>query len=283
MPRPSSPRARRGDSRKRVRDGGIGGIPVLPAAVLTLIVAGFALATWAGRQASVPTDPETLCRTDLAPPVVHAVLIDVTDAFSEGERLQVLQEIERLRLDLERFGLLELYTIQPAGMTHPLLALCNPGRGQDMNSLYQNPVLAEKRWRSGFQERVSEVLDQVVSTGDSGSSPIMESVRGLATRSFGGADRDGSRKRLTVFSDLLQHAPGDYSHYRRPLMAYEDFASTRVGHATRVNLTGVDVDIHYIARPDTHHLQGSDHQKFWLAYFAASGASVQRFKKVFGD
>ena len=238
---------------------------------------------WAGRKAAAPTDPETLCRTDLPPPEVHAVLIDATDALSEGERIQVLQEVERLRQGMERFGRLELYAIEPEGLPTPLLSLCNPGRGRDMNSLYQNPALAERRWSSGFNDRVLVALDKVVTRSESESSPIMESIRSLATRSFGGVERDGAKKRLTVFSDLLQHAPGEYSHYRKPLLSYGNHASTRYGHATRVDLTGVEVDVFYITRPDTHGLQDRAHQTFWLDYFASSGASVQRFKKIFGD
>lgn len=233
---------------------------------------------------AVPTDGTTLCRTDMPPPVAHAVILDVTDTLSDGERLEVFNRIERVRSRLPRFGLLELYAIDSAAAPgSALISICNPGRGEDMNSLYQNPVMAERRWQEDFHGRLEQALDEVVTQQDSRQSRIMESTRAIATQGFGRAALDGSEKRLTIFSDLLQHAPGEYSQYQRPLSPYAAFRETTYGHATRVNLSRVHVQIFYIERPSTHHLQDGEHQKFWYDYFQASGAVVDGFTKIFGD
>ena len=220
----------------------------------------------------------------MPPPLTHAVIVDVTDTLSDGERLQVLNEVDRIRSQLPRFALIEVYAIDSAlspGVA--LVSICNPGRGQDMNSLYQNPGMAERRWRQEFRDRLAGTLDAVVAREDSRQSLILESTRVIATHGFGRAALDGSEKHLTVFSDLLQHAPGEYSQYSRPLSPYAAFRETRYGHATRVNLSGVHVRVFYIERPSTHQLQDGGHQKFWYDYFQASGAVVEGFKKVFGD
>lgn len=273
---------RRASAHKKPKDTG-GPNPLVPGTIVALLAALVVGAWWIGQRTSVPTDPETLCRTDVPPPVTHAVLIDVTDTLSGGERVQVLNEIERLRVRLPRFALLEIYAIDSAATPEAaLISICNPGRGEDMNSLYQNPAMAERRWEEGFRDRLNQTLDEVVMRSDSQQSLIFEAVRAVATESFGRVVLDGSEKHLTVFSDLLQHAPGEYSQYSRPLSDYGNFRQDRYGHATRANLAGVHVRVFYIERPSTHHLQDGSHQKFWFEYFQAGGAVVEGFKKIFG-
>lgn len=281
MPVPRS--ERRSRSRSRHRDARSSN-PLVPGAIVVLLAALVAGAWWMGQRTSVPTDAGTLCRTDVPPPATHAVLIDVTDTLSSGERVQVLNEIERLRMQLPRFALLEIYAIDSAATPEAaLISICNPGRGADMNSLYQNPAMAERRWEEEFRDRLIRTLDDVVTRADSQQSLILEAVRAVATESFGRVALDGSEKHLTVFSDLLQHAPGEYSQYSRPLADYGTFRQGRYGHATRTNLSGVHVRVFYIERPSTHHLQDGSHQKFWFEYFQAGGAVVEGFKKIFGD
>ena len=248
--------------------------------LLALLAAG----QWLASSSVVPTDAATLCRQDRPPPVVTTVVIDVTDGLTSGERAQVQGELMRIRDALPRFGMLEVHALGREALDplEPKFSLCNPGRGTDMNELYQNPRLAEKRWEEGFNLRLEETLAEVVTGEVSGQSLILEAVKSISLMRLAQPGFDGAEKRLVLISDLLQHTPGSYSHYTsKP--DYALFASTTPGSAARTSLQDVQVELYYIQRPRTAALQGAEHLQFWISHFERNGGVVNRVRKIFGD
>lgn len=279
-----SPRGNRGysSSGREGRQGRWGIIVAL--SVLAALVALLAGGMWLARTASIPTDPLTLCRQDQPPPVVAIVVVDVTDGLTATEQSQVLGEVVRLRDALPRFGLLEIHALGREALNPeaPRVSLCNPGRGSDMNELYQNPRLAEQKWESEFSFRLKETLEEVVSGEVSDQSLILEAVKAISLTRLAQPEFDGVDKRLVLVSDLLQHSPGTYSHYTSQ-PEYESFSDTPSGAAARTNLHGVQVELHYIERPRTAGLQGAEHLQFWVSHFERNGGVVARVKKIIGD
>lgn len=251
---------------------------------ITLIVL-ICVGLWFGYSESIAVDADTLCRTDQSPPTVQVLLIDITDKLSSGERRQILNEVERIRADVPRFGLIAVYVVGRvrSDSTDSRLTLCNPGKGTEFNSIYQNPKLAEKRWGVDFRDRLDQVLQEVVAEDESDQSLIMEAIRDISIDLLTSPALDGSEKNLAVFSDLLQHAPGRYSHYKSPLLPLNDFRSTKYFAEVSTDLRNVNVQLFYIARPRTEHLQSNSHVKFWAAYLSELGARVQSVKRIFGD
>jgi hypothetical protein len=250
-------------------------------AAALLIVTGLALSLKGGSVA-VPTDTQTLCPTDRPVAEITVILLDVSDRFSEPQRLQIQNHLARLRDSTPRFGLVQVYTVDRIGrrVTEPVFHLCNPGTGSDLSRIYQNPELARRKW-NGFAERLAADIDRQTSQSALSSSPIFEAIQATALRTFGRPEYDGLPKRLVIVSDLLQNVPGGLNMYQR-VPPFGRFGRTAYFSRVRADLRGVAVAIYYLARPEVGQ-QGKRHLAFWDAYFRTQGARVESAVGVFGD
>src|SRR5439155_11347240 len=116
--------------------------------VLTaLVLAGVGLYL-KGEAVQVVTDSETLCPEARHIREVVVLLLDMSDQFSEPQRLEIKNKLARIRDKVARFGLIEVYVVGQIGqeVITPVFHLCNPGTGADLNRLYQNPDLARRKW-----------------------------------------------------------------------------------------------------------------------------------------
>lgn len=107
------------------------------------------------------------------------------------------------------------------------------------------------------------------------SSPIISSLEWVASD----RERDGSRKRILLVSDLIensdvlsQYDPGWLGHYGR---------SRKRIHDQCPMLDGVDVDILFPARADRA-TQDNVLVEWWLDYLRACGGRVQSVRKITG-
>jgi hypothetical protein len=253
-----------------------------------LALVGVAIAAYvAGRTSYVATDAATLCPIDGPPAEVVALVLDMSDRLNEVQLLSVRNHLQRLLYsELPRFAYVETYAVQDrAGVVaEPVIGLCNPGKGDDLNRVYQNPELARKRWEQDFAGVLSAKLEALLAAPESASSPIYEAIQAVAVRSFGNPSYDGRAKRLVVVSDLLQNVPGKGSggsHYRG-VPDFDAFRSSPYFSEVRADLSGVHVHLYYMNRSDQR-TQGSEHIRFWEDYFGAQGANVMTVERIFGD
>jgi hypothetical protein len=251
------------------------------AAAGVLIVLGVAL-TLKGNAVAIPSDSATLCPAGRPPSQVTVILLDVSDRLSEPQRLQIQNQLARLRDSMPRFGLVEVYTVDRLGrrVTEPAFHLCNPGTGADLSRLYQNPDLARKKW-NGFAGRLADDIDRQISQPATATSPIFEAIQATALRTFGNPGYDGVPKRLVIVSDLLQNVPGRLNMYAE-IPLFRAFRKTAYFSRIRADLRTVAVSIYYLARPEVRR-QGRRHLAFWDAYFRSQGAAVVSAEGVFGD
>ena len=257
-------------------------VAVAAAALLVLIgIVGFGY--YKSREATVATDPETLCRTDSPITDVLAMLIDVSDTLSDVQRVDILNRLERTRAGLPQFGLLEVYVLSSGDTTllRPSLSICNPGDGQGMSSLYQNPEIARRHWTKDFKARVDGVIGEAILHPDSATSPIFEAIRSVALFSFGALDREQAHHKLVIVSDLIQNVPGKYSQYQSS-SNFAEFSKTAYYTSVRSDLSDVTVEALYLNRPTAKAVQGRQHIDFWDAFFAAQGASLEKVNQIFG-
>jgi hypothetical protein len=276
------------DYRRDFGSGGAGRGPringrIAGAAATVAILTGTGVALSLKSQAvAVPTGDTSLCPTDSRLTSVTVILLDVSDRFSEPQRLQIQNHLERLRDSVPRFGLIEVYTVDRLGrrVTEPVFHLCNPGTGADLNRIYQNPELAKKKW-NGFAEKLVADVDRQVSLPAVPTSPIFEAIQATAVRTFGRPEYDGLPKRLVIVSDLLQNVPGGLSMYDG-VPSFKAFRNTDYFSQVRADLGGVSVAIYYLARSGAG-VQGRRHLGFWDAYFRFQGARVESAVGVFGD
>jgi hypothetical protein len=252
------------------------------AVIAVILIGGGAALAIKGHSAAVPVDATSLCPAERPPAEIDVLLLDVSDRFSEPQRLQLQNELARFRDSIPRFGLIEMYTVDRLSrrVTEPVVHLCNPGTGDDLNRIYQNPELARKKWQ-GFASRLNADIDRQISMPAMTSSPIFEAIQATALRTFGKPQYDGLPKRLVVVSDLLQNVPGQLSMYDG-VPSFASFEKQPYYSRVRSDLGGVSVQLYYLARP-TVRQQDGNHLAFWRDYFQAQGAEVEGVKKIFGD
>ena len=252
------------------------------AAVVLILIAGGATLAIKGNSAAVPTDGKTLCPTKRPPSQIMVILLDVSSRFSEPQRLQIQNQLARLRDSVPRFGLVEVYTVARLRrrLTEPVNHLCNPGTGAELNQMYQNPQLAKKKW-DGFAAQLRKDINKQIEAKPLATSPIFEAIQATALRTFGKPEYDGLPKRLVIISDLMQHVPGGLSMYKA-VPPFDEFKNTDYFARVRSDLSGVTVLLYYLVRPKVEE-QGPKHIAFWENYFRFEGAKMEPMEKVFGD
>jgi hypothetical protein len=252
------------------------------AAVALVLIVGGAMLALKGKAASVPTDSASLCPTRRPPSEVLVILLDVSSRLSEPQRLQLQNQLSRLRDSIPRLGLVQVYTVDKLRrrLTKPVNNLCNPGTGAELNQIYQNPQLARKKWYD-FAAKLRADIDGEIKSRPHKTSPIFEAIQATALRTFGKPEFDGLPKHLVIVSDLLQHVPGKLSMYK-DVPPFDKFKNTDYFARVRADLKGVKVLVYYLVRPGVKE-QDRKHLEFWEAYFHFQGADMEPVEKVFGD
>lgn len=272
--------------RGRTPRGGVGSSPstvkivVLAVILVSLLAVGVVLYV-KGQAGLVRTDPTTLCPIDRPPSEVIVLLLDMSDEFSEPQRLKIGNEFDGLKAGMARFGLIEAYAVDriEQRVTRPVVHLCNPGTGADLNRLYQNPDLARRKW-DGFVQQLDAELQRLMAASESPTSAIFEAVQATALRTFNRPEYEDLPMRLVIVSDLLQNVPGKFSQYQG-MQTFKEFKRSPYYSEVRADLTAVAVTLLYLVRPHAPQ-KWPDHYRFWEEYFLDQGATVERVEPVHG-
>lgn len=250
-------------------------------AILNFVLAGLAIvlisfAMFAIRPA--PYDERTLCGlTDEMPPHT-AIIIDKTDEYSAAQADFIADAIRRTRGRLEVGERLSLFELDAQGQFDPRgeFSLCNPGRGDQVNSLFRNPKMIEERYAALFEAPMETVLADLVVPKEAPASPIVEAVARLAqTENF--SDR-APRRSIVLISDMLQNSDLFTAYGGRGAMPSnvalaEDVADRITGRFGR-SLDGVSLEIRLIPRDNFVDLQRGALKDYWNDLFADLGITV---------
>ncbi len=257
----------------------IGGI----AAAIGVLLAGGAWLYFKSEELRVAADAETLCRTDGALPEVSVVLLDLSSALSDVQKLDLKNELTRIRDGVPRFGRIEIFAVDDHAprVLQPLLELCNPGRGEDMSEIYQNPQLARQRWERDFARTLDAAIEKLLGTPEAATSPIFEAIQAVALRTFDDpALDDVPSRRLVLVSDLMQNVPGKLRMYDG-IPAFDELARSPYWLDVKAELERVDVTVLYLQRPSSQRTW-QPQVDFWSRYFEAQGASIERVLPLSG-
>lgn len=270
-------RKKRINNRKRRKD--IFGSLII---IFVLIVIGSVVFSYIYvKNRHIKIDKNTFCpEKDLVE--ITAVLIDRTDKFNTVQQKSIKVHLEDLREEIPVGGLLSIYSVSATKneLLRPEFKMCNPGHGDEVNPLFGNPRIVEKRWMRGFDEPLQRVFNDMLSPGEATESPIMESIQSIAVSTFSSRKFRSVAKRLVLVSDMLQHTK-ELSHYRADL-DFTKFSKSNYYRRIRANLNGVKVIIFYINREEIGSIQGRDHIIFWQKYFADQGAILTRVVSIEG-
>jgi hypothetical protein len=200
------------------------------------------------------------------------VIIDGSDRITQRPQAFLRNHIEAIKQDIPRGGALEVYRLgkDPDRLLDPIVSVCNPGRGSDVDPLTKSRKRAEKVWQDTFQSKLQDVFDRLLNVPEESSSPIFESIQSVSISSFASPQWRNKPKRLVLVSDMLQFTK-EFSHYETP-GNFEKFRGTSYYHKVRTDLSEVEVTVFYVSRDTRKKTQGEGHRDFWKAYFLDQGA-----------
>lgn len=263
-------------SQKRRRKQRMHAILALASVLSLVVIAAVLFAPWERQE----YDLKTLCPYDGNYPRT-AVLVDATDTLNESQIKTVLEEMNDLRNRLALHEWVGIFILNEdnLNLSAPEIALCYPGDRSTANPLIQNPELIQREYETKFKNPMESAIKRLAQSSPQGTSPIHEMIYSVALN----RDFDSTKqRRLIIVSDMLQHTPPGYSHYRDGV----DFDAWRNSPHGRgfpqLSLLGVEVEILYLQRANDHSraVQNRGHVYFWENYFAELGASVQLLKPI---
>ncbi len=250
-------------------------------AILNFVLAGLAVAiigfSFYALQPE-PYDEVTLCEISDELPPHTAIIIDKTDEYSEQQADLIAAVIRRTRNRLEIGERFTLFELDQDGQFDPRgrFSLCNPGRGDQVNALFRNPVQIEERFNEKFNQPLESVLEDLVEPKEAPSSPVLEALARLGqTDAF--SDRAPAR-RIVIISDMLQNSDvftiygggGALPETMPEAINVADTVMRRFGDS----LNGVALEIRLIPRPRYVDLQRGALKDYWDEIFTELGVSV---------
>lgn len=241
--------------------------------VSALVLSGMSAAAYV--MMSSPPDPVALCERDVQIGHSTLVIIDTTDAFSENHKRRVDKTIRDERDRAPRGSKFSVIILNAADPYTPMeiVTACNPGRGDEVNQLFETASRTEKEWNEKFAAPIASAIAKAGEAGPAERSPIIETIAAALTR----PDFDARipHRRLVIISDLLEHEE------RYSQLAGGDFAAgysrSILGRIAPLDLANASVALDYLQRPEFAEIQGAAHRQFWRGLFTEAGATEVNF------
>lgn len=197
-------------------------------------------------------DSMTLCPNNGDYPVVK-LLIDKTDPWEKRDRQRLANIIRRIKDRLAEHERLSIFVLDETGTysPSPVFDMCSPGRGDQANSLYENPRLIQSKFEEKFAAPLDNMLDELLRPGTAPQSPILETVIGLR-----GSERN---VRLVVVSDMMQNTEA-LSLYRKQAVA---ISNDKVNDLCESSYSYNRVEVYFINRPRLSVAARQEARNFW--------------------
>lgn len=159
------------------------------------------VATALGFRYSVSLDkpkynPQTLCPMSGEYPVV-CVLIDKTDIWEENAGKQLSIILKKIKNNLSVYERLVIYVLDESG-NKQVFNMCNPGNGDQANSLYENPRKIKYKFDQKFSNPLDLLIPDLTKPGVAKRSPLIETIQKLNPTT--------NNDQLIIISDLMQNS-----------------------------------------------------------------------------
>lgn len=265
----------RHDRRDRAKSQGLTKILAVVIALLALV--GLYLWTVSDRRA---LDPQTLC-----PPgeeSITVLLVDVTDPLTLPQRQDFVNQLERLRTSIPRYGKLAIYKVDATSeqLLQPVIERCNPGTAADVSEWTGNPQATENEWREGFERPLDQAFLEITQASSADRSPIIESVQSIALTELTSPQAEGKPRQLIIASDLLQNT--DRITFYERLPAAEQLIASDAFRMLRTDLRDIEVELWMLQRPDSQQSQPRELINLWELIIREQGGDVTRVYNVSG-
>lgn len=208
-----------------------------------------------------PVNALTGCPKNQNAPGAHTVIIiDETDRLPANELAFVRDLVMTEYMWLPQGGRLTVKTLLADPDKGESIVVCRIAATSKTGGLLDNERLIRRRFDKIAGSRLAILFDELAVAPEQAASPIMEAV----AMAFDRTDflPNVPVRRLVVVSDFAQHSE-EYSMYGRGSLAVPDTLEDTFSR----DMSGVDVRLQYIRRPDLRGLQREPHREFWTSYF----------------
>lgn len=220
-------------------------------------------------------DKKTLCKKDKIYNK-HIILVDITDKYNYIQINDIKSKVENIIQNIKKTEQVKVYFLEDKvdATIKPALIVCNPGKGEDKNYLYNNPTLLKQKWNENFYKPLSQTISKISSNKEFKYSPIIELIQLINILEF---KNTKSTNRLTIISDMIQNSK-EFSFFKDHLT----FEKTKFADKYRTNMKNFDVNILLTRRDNLKHLQDKKHLQFWIDYFTKQHAVVSNIVRIDG-
>lgn len=249
-------------------------------AFAALVILGLVWAVYSVTRDRKALDPVTACPTSASSIVV--LLVDVTDPLTLAQRQDFLNQLERLRASVPRYGKLAIFQVDAASneLLRPVIERCNPGTAADVDEMTGNPAAVEEKYETLFKRPLDEAFGQLMSASGAERSPILESVQSVALTELKRPSVEGKPMRLIIASDLLQNTDRISFYGRVP--APQELLDSDAFRILRTDLKGIKVELWMLQRLDSQQRQPRALIDLWDTLITAQGGTVTRAYNVSG-
>lgn len=262
------------------RNAGRAGKAWLTIALVLVAVIGIGLLYFTVKSQQRALNEVTLCPPD--PESLTILLVDVTDPMNLPQRQDFLNQLERLRNSIPRYGKLSIVKVDAASsrLLTPIIERCNPGTAADLDDYTGNPKALQDKWEKGFRDPLDRAFAQLSAASGAPRSPIAESIQSVALTEFQKAQAQGKPRRLILASDLLQNT--DRITFYGDLPDPDVLLGSPAFRAVRTDLRGVEVELWMLQRLDGQQTQPRALPELWDRILREQGGTVSRVYVVSG-
>lgn len=206
-------------------------------------------------------DPLSMCQKG-SPIGYFSLVIDTTDPLS-ATQLRIGKQLINSKISEIPVGtFINMITVNPDAQVREksYYGVCKPARGEQANQLVENPRLVEEKFQKQFINPINKALEAMLETPEATSSPIIETIYSLVSRSpkFVVAD---TRKQLFILSDLAQHSD-TFSFFRGD--SWQSFHKSGKAHSIGDMFKGGEVTV---VRVPLKTGRNEILEDFWVKYF----------------
>ena len=263
--------------RGKKNNGNLAGILIISTVVVLVIGIIYAFVSVSSEQ--IQRNKDNLCRVD-GNYNKHVIVLDITGRYSLIQHKTIRQAIENEVEDLALDEQLQLYFITDSVVagTKPLMEVCNPGQGENVDGLTGNKKLIKKKWEDKLYKPLNKILsDFDANPTVAAKSPIFETIQMINNASIKNT-KEGTKTRFTIMSDFIQHSD-DYSFFRNKV---ENFWKSNYRQKIYTKFDNVDVNLMFIRRNGREEYLADRYLDFWKKFFIDSGSEKVTIERIEG-
>ena len=269
---------KKSDTKRGKKDtGNLAAILIISAVAVLFIGIIYTFVSVSSEQ--IERNKDNLCRVD-GNYNKHVIVLDITGRYSLIQHKTIRQAIENEVEGLELDEQLQLYFITDSVVAgvKPLMEVCNPGKGENIDGLTGNKKMAKRKW----EEKLYKPLNKILSDFDANptiaaKSPIFETIQMINNLSLK-KSKEGTKTRFTIMSDFIQHSD-DYSFFRNKI---ENFWRSSYRQKIYTKFNDADVKLMFIRRNGREEYLEDRYLDFWKKFFTESGSKNVTIERIEG-